>query len=113
MEEIIEINLPVTKYKLLTEALLFRMSVPDFAKLLKIIGQQAVPYETPAAEFYKRIRQLIDEAEKEFGSQYIYSKAYEAKYSRTVYYKDVKVDVHQRLEQLRKKLDAAEKRYAG
>lgn len=113
MEKIIEINLPVTKYRLLTEALLFKMSVPDFAKLLKIIGQQAVPYETPAGEYYHRIRQLMDEAEKEFGPQYIYSKPYEVKYSRAVYYKDAKVDVRQRLEQLRKKLDAAEKKYAG
>ena len=113
MEEIIEINLPITKYKLLTEGLLFRMSVPDFAKLLKIIGQQAVPYETPAGEYYRRIRQLMDEAEKEIGPEYIYQKAYDSKYSKTVYYKDVKVDVRQRFEQLRKKLDAAEKKYAG
>lgn len=110
MEKIIEINLPTTKYRLLTEALLFKISVPDFAKLLKIIGQQALPYETPAGEYYRRIRQLIDEAEKEFGPQYIYPKPYEAP-GGAVYYKDAKVNVHQRLEQLRKKLDAAEKKY--
>lgn len=110
MEEIIRIDLPIVKYKLVTEGLLYKVSVTDFAKLLKIIGQQADRTYKAPADYYKEIRELINEAAKTAPGEY--------KYTKRIYDPDsyttatvVKVDTHKRFNQLLAKLDAAEKRY--
>lgn len=109
MEEIIRIDLPITKYKLTTEGLLFKMSVPDFAKLLKIIRQQAIPNEKSAAEYYLEIRQLMTEAAAEYGPVYEYQRFYLDE-DGIEHSKTVRVVVRDRFTQLKGKLEAAEKR---
>lgn len=110
MRDVIRIDLPKTKYKFLTEGLLFRMSVPDFGKLLKIIGQQADPTEKSAAEFYLEIRQAMTDAASEFGAEYSYKQTWREP-DGVSHSRNKKVDVRKRFEQLLKKLEAAEKRW--
>lgn len=110
MEEIIRIDLPITKYKFLTEGLLLKMSISDFGKLLTVIGQQAEPWDKPAAEFYREIRQALTEKAQTLGPVYQCDASYVDVYG-IVHRKKVKFNVLDRYGKLCKKLDAAEKRW--
>ena len=115
MRDVIRIDLPKTKYTFVPEGLLFKMSVPDFGKLLRVIGEQADPYEKPASEFYKDIRALMKEASDKYIKEYHRT---EYRYTETwlepsgyKHRKVKRVDIYHRFAQLKKKLEAAEKKW--
>jgi len=115
MRDVIRIDLPKTKYTFVPEGLLFKMSVPDFGKLLRVIGEQADPTEKPASEFYKDIRALIKEASDTYFKEYHLT---EYRYTETwqepngyKHSKVKKVSIYHRFAQLNKKLSAAEAKW--
>lgn len=110
MEEIITIDLPKTKYRFVTEGLLFKMSIPDFGKLLKVIGEQADPYEKPASEFYRDIRALMQEASDKYPTEYRYTETWH-EVNGIQHSKLKRVNLYHRFAQLKKKLEAAEKKW--
>lgn len=110
MKDIIRIDLPRTKYLLRTEAVLYKLSIPDFAKLLKIIGEQADPYDKPAETYYSKLRELIAEAKG--SAPAVYECMTSAAQSTTGFLvKKKKVETGKRLKKLEEKLDAAERKW--
>ena len=112
MEELIRINLPNTKYVFKRDGLLFKIAIPDFGKLLNIIGQHADPTEKSASEYYLEIRQAMTEAAMDYGSTYTYHKEWQ---DETGYRhgRDMHINIKERFEKLTKKLDAAEAKYGS
>ena len=110
MRDVIRIDLPKNKYTFVPEGLLFKMSVPDFGKLLRVIGEQADPYEKPASEFYKDIRALMQEASDKYLTEYRYTETV-IEPSGYEHSKLKRVNLYHRFAQLNKKLSAAEAKW--